>query len=194
MPRFAPICTTTTPHPPRPGRGGVHRPHRLCTAAPRRGTERHGSAPRFTTAPGAPGRPRGAAPPGRARNDTGCRVTSRGGRGQTLADAPRATGINPSASTRTWARLGAEGGDVLRVLRREPRHRRRRCGARCRDGHPCAAPVASYRDGDGRLCVARRCRCHGGLSTGPRTAEGRARSLAALARGRATQTARRCSP
>lgn len=39
------------------------------------------------------------------------------------------------------------------------------CGARCRDGHPCRAPARK----NGR------CRIHGGLSTGPRTVEGRRR-------------------
>jgi hypothetical protein len=48
------------------------------------------------------------------------------------------------------------------------------CGARTRSGKPCAAhPVVGRR----------RCRMHGGSSTGPTTPEGRARSLAAL-RGR----------
>jgi hypothetical protein len=56
-----------------------------------------------------------------------------------------------------------------RVLKRElPR-----CGARCRDGHPCQAKAAwdEYR------CAPRngRCRLHGGLSTGLRTAAGKRR-------------------
>ena len=59
------------------------------------------------------------------------------------------------------------------------------CGARCRDGHPCAAPAvwcaATRRPRNGR------CRVHGGLSTGPRTVEGRARVAAAT---RAANTAR----
>jgi hypothetical protein len=60
-----------------------------------------------------------------------------------------------------------------RRLEARTKKRRPRCGARCRDGHPCQAravwdPVAGQpRNG--------RCRLHGGLSTGPRTAEGRAR-------------------
>ena len=46
----------------------------------------------------------------------------------------------------------------------------RRCGAKTRSGSPCAKfPIAGKR----------RCRNHGGLSTGPRTAEGRARIAAA---------------
>ncbi len=38
-----------------------------------------------------------------------------------------------------------------------------RCGAKTRNGHPCAQPAMRNR---------RRCRFHGGLSTGPRTPEG----------------------
>ena len=51
------------------------------------------------------------------------------------------------------------------------------CGARCRDGHPCeasavwCAATGAARNG--------RCRLHGGLSTGPRTPDGRARVAAA---------------
>ena len=44
------------------------------------------------------------------------------------------------------------------------------CGAKTRSGRPCA----KY-----RMSGKRRCRLHGGLSTGPRTAEGRARIAAA---------------
>lgn len=54
---------------------------------------------------------------------------------------------------------------------------RPQCGARCRDGHPCEAPAvwcaATRRPRNGR------CRMHGGLSTGPRTVEGRERVAAA---------------
>ena len=54
---------------------------------------------------------------------------------------------------------------------------RPQCGARCRDGHPCAASAvwcaATRRPRNGR------CRMHGGLSTGPRTPDGRARVAAA---------------
>lgn len=49
-----------------------------------------------------------------------------------------------------------------------------KCGAKTRTGRPCVA----------KAMVNGRCRNHGGMSTGPRTAEGKARSLAALARGR----------
>jgi ribosomal protein L32 len=45
-----------------------------------------------------------------------------------------------------------------------------RCGARTRSGRPCQSPAMKNR---------RRCRLHGGLSTGPRTVEGLARIRAA---------------
>lgn len=46
------------------------------------------------------------------------------------------------------------------------------CGARCRDGHPCRA-LAVWLPGDSAPRNGR-CRMHGGLSTGPRTPEGKA--------------------
>ena len=55
------------------------------------------------------------------------------------------------------------------------RDKQNKCGARTRAGGHCKAP--------GR--TNGRCRMHGGLSTGPKTPEGRKRSLEALARGRA---------
>ena len=63
------------------------------------------------------------------------------------------------------------------------------CGARCRDGHACEAPaVWSTSTGAPRNG---RCRMHGGLSTGPRTVEGRARVAAAT---RAANVARWSTP
>lgn len=56
------------------------------------------------------------------------------------------------------------------------------CGARTRAGHPCRRQPVPGRS---------RCPNHGGCSTGPVTAEGRARALAALARGRETQRRQR---
>src|SRR6266853_4338055 len=47
-----------------------------------------------------------------------------------------------------------------------PRKLRPACGVRTRSGEPCVARVVPGK---------RRCRMHGGLSTGPRTADGRAR-------------------
>jgi hypothetical protein len=52
----------------------------------------------------------------------------------------------------------------------EPTHNPMRCGARTRRGAPCRSWSVRGR---------RRCRMHGGKSTGPRTAEGRARIAAA---------------
>lgn len=49
------------------------------------------------------------------------------------------------------------------------------CGAKSRNGTPCQAP------GNGK---GGRCKLHGGKSSGPKTQEGKARSLAALRRNR----------
>jgi hypothetical protein len=59
------------------------------------------------------------------------------------------------------------------ALRSKPKRERVRCGARCRDGHPCQATPVWFRGAP----AARngRCRMHGGLSTGPRTPEGKDR-------------------
>jgi hypothetical protein len=63
---------------------------------------------------------------------------------------------------------------------RRPRRRWTKCGARCRDGHPCQAPPVRDRK---LLCNRNgRCRMHGGLSTGPRTPEGKARVAEAARR------------
>ena len=88
--------------------------------------------------------------------------------------------------------LAAAAERVPLTVCRPPRCRRPRCGARCRDGHPCAAAVVVQRTDDG-VRYAARCRMHGGLSTGPRTPEGRRRALDALARGRARRWSRESS-
>jgi hypothetical protein len=55
---------------------------------------------------------------------------------------------------------------------RQNRAKGRTCGAYARStGKPCQAKL---------LLRGGRCKLHGGLSTGPRTAEGRKRALAAL--------------
>ena len=63
-----------------------------------------------------------------------------------------------------------------------PKSERPRCGARTRAGGRCKAPAVWDHQDD----VARngRCRLHGGLSTGPRTEEGKRRTLEALRAGR----------
>jgi hypothetical protein len=55
-----------------------------------------------------------------------------------------------------------------------PKRERPRCGARTRAGGSCKAPALPEKE---------RCRMHGGLSTGPKTPEGKARTLAALKAG-----------
>jgi hypothetical protein len=69
-----------------------------------------------------------------------------------------------------------------------PQPERQRCGARTRNGKPCRNMVVNNPH-TGK--PSNRCRMHGGYSTGPRTAEGKAASLAALARGRESSIARR---
>ena len=64
---------------------------------------------------------------------------------------------------------------------------RPRCGARCRSGRPCVAP-AVWLPGASKPRNGR-CRMHGGLSTGPRTAEGRARVRAAIQASNAARAA-----
>jgi hypothetical protein len=86
--------------------------------------------------------------------------------------------------------LDAAAARIPLTVLRPRRADRPRCGARCRDGHACAAPVAARRDEHGAVIVAARCRMHGGESTGPRTPEGRRRALDALARGRAARWSR----
>lgn len=59
-----------------------------------------------------------------------------------------------------------------------PRAERPRCGARTRAGAPCQCRIVPGK---------RRCRMHGGLSTGPRTEDGKARISAAQRRRWATR-------
>src|SRR5260370_41246710 len=65
--------------------------------------------------------------------------------------------MNPMHSGHGWLRNGNPPGDLSRAPK---------CGARTRRGTPCQSPA--MRNG--------RCRMHGGMSTGPRTAEGLERS------------------
>ena len=48
----------------------------------------------------------------------------------------------------------------------DPNQSKSLCGAKTRSGHPCRKPTLKRK---------RRCRLHGGASTGPKTAEGKAR-------------------
>lgn len=79
------------------------------------------------------------------------------------------------------------GVDPERAEKAAAKAERNRCGlclAKTRKGTPCIAL------GDGR---GGRCKFHGGRSTGPRTPEGKRRSLEALAKGRQTALAKRKS-
>lgn len=64
------------------------------------------------------------------------------------------------------ARLDRESARLLDALEQKQNRRRVICGAKTRQGHPC-----KNKSEPGR----RRCKFHGGLSTGPKTAEGRRR-------------------
>ncbi len=64
-----------------------------------------------------------------------------------------------------------------------PKRERPRCGARCRDGHSCRAPAVW--DKENNRPRNGRCRMHGGLSTGPKTLEGKLRALMNLKQFRA---------
>ena len=70
-----------------------------------------------------------------------------------------------------------------------PKSERPRCGAKTRAGGRCKALAAWDRRKDEPRNG--RCRLHGGLSTGPRTAEGLQRTLDALRAGRARWLAAR---
>ena len=80
-----------------------------------------------------------------------------------------------------------ETGEI-RLWWSRTKRERPRCGARCRDGTPCQAPPVW----DSRLDrpVNGRCRMHGGLSTGPKTEEGR-RRIAESNRARAARLVER---
>lgn len=77
----------------------------------------------------------------------------------------------------------------VRERRRTPKRARPRCGARCRDGHSCQAPAVWDRE-RGEIRNGR-CRMHGGLSTGPRTEEGRRRSREGARKGGRVSAERR---
>jgi len=80
--------------------------------------------------------------------------------------------------------------DAAHEAYRKPCKRYRlECGARCRSkyGEPCKAKVCIRVRPDGTRYASTRCRLHGGLSTGPRTAEGRARCGEAGRRARAAE-------
>lgn len=67
------------------------------------------------------------------------------------------------ATGRYWRVRHPTTGDM--VVQRKPKQNLPKCGAKTRSGHPCK--MLARPNG--------RCRMHGGLSTGPKTKEGRAR-------------------
>jgi hypothetical protein len=73
----------------------------------------------------------------------------------------------------------------IRIWWSRTKRERPRCGARCRDGTLCEAPAVWDKQLD--RPVNGRCRMHGGLSTGPKTEEGR-RRIAESNRARRTKT------
>ena len=77
---------------------------------------------------------------------------------------------------RKWWAEAEEAQAAGRYVRSCPRYLRGlTCGARKKDGSQCRSTT---------LCANGRCKFHGGASTGPRSAEGRARALENLKLGR----------
>jgi len=74
-----------------------------------------------------------------------------------------------------------EENERIRGRHVTPKSERPKCGARCRDGHQCQAPVVWDTEYDEPWNG--RCRLHGGLSTGPTTEDGKRRALEAARRG-----------
>lgn len=72
-----------------------------------------------------------------------------------------------------WLAEMLPSADVKVRFRRVQRPDRPRCGARCRDGHACMA--AAVWDAVRDRPANGRCKLHGGLSTGPKTPEGKRR-------------------
>lgn len=71
-----------------------------------------------------------------------------------------------------------------------PKHERPVCRASCRDGQACNAR-AVFNPYLNRM--GKRCKWHGGLSTGPKSPEARARALVVLAAGRAILAKKRAA-
>ena len=107
-----------------------------------------------------------------------------------IADAYRAH--HDKFGNKVW--YDRESGNLVSTRRtpRIPRKDRPRCGARTRKNTHCLA-MPIWDDVHDRPRNGR-CRNHGGLSTGPRTAEGIARAAAARIRGLATIRARAKNP
>ena len=80
---------------------------------------------------------------------------------------------------RLWCARASEAEAVGRWVPSCPGYLRGlTCGARKKNGERCRSTA---------LCANGRCKFHGGASTGPRTAEGRAKALENLKLGRSTR-------
>jgi hypothetical protein len=90
----------------------------------------------------------------------------------------RATLVAKLRAARKEASTRLESLDA--AMQRKVKGERLRCGARCRDGHSCEAQP--YWPQGAPVVRNGRCRMHGGLSTGPRTARGKARVAEAARR------------
>jgi hypothetical protein len=82
--------------------------------------------------------------------------------------------VDECRERRTPRRIKNLNGNMTVVGWKPPKHERPRCGAKTRAGGACKAPSVHGKA---------RCRMHGGCSTGPKTPEGKARSLAAANAG-----------
>lgn len=95
----------------------------------------------------------------------------------------RVDGVAPRRFREALAGLGLiaplPGQAPLRLASAMPRRQSDVCGAKTRTGSPCQCKPVK---------LGGRCKYHGGLSTGPRTPEGKARVVAARLRRAAGQT------
>jgi hypothetical protein len=92
-----------------------------------------------------------------------------------IAQASGSTTRLCSPSANRFSPKPRQNASARRSAMRHERNHGPRCGARTRSGRPCRRKV---------VLGKRRCPNHGGLSTGPKTPEGKSRSRAALQRGR----------
>lgn len=83
---------------------------------------------------------------------------------------PLSSGARPELVD-AYARANDSGGIPAWLMRPTSAPARVQCGARTKAGHPCRGKSIPGK---------RRCKWHGGCSTGPKTAEGKARALANL--------------
>lgn len=95
------------------------------------------------------------------------------------SDIPPMTSGKRPELTDGYARANDSGGIPAWLMRPATPSARVQCGARTKAGHPCRGKSEPGK---------RRCKWHGGRSTGPRTPEGKARALANLRQFRAAES------